>query len=110
MSTTAVLKMDGGTSVRVIVTRTDKNPQQLDLFEDTQTEWAADMVQMAKAMPSPFFFSELRMLAAHEPPHASLWGALTKTLRKAGFTQTGTFRRSPRESRRGGVDFQWQRN
>lgn len=110
MTTQAVsLKLDGRTSMRVIVARVESDPRQMDLFEDQSEAWANDMIRFALKMPSPFFFSELRLHAAHEPPHASWWGALTRKLKKAGFIQTGTFRRSPRESRKGGVDFQWQR-
>ena len=107
MGATTVLKLDAKTRVIVIADRQERDPYQFDLFTDNKDSWMADVVRLAQKIPTPFYFSELRMLVAHEPPDSKWWGCVAKKLLATGFCMTNTWRRSPRESRKGGKDFQW---
>ncbi|CAK0775259.1 hypothetical protein CCP3SC15_5120001 [Gammaproteobacteria bacterium] len=110
MQQATTLQLNKGTRLQVVVSRIESNPLQTDLFESHQEAWTQEMLNVALKMPTPFFFSELRMLAAHEPPHGAWWGILSRRLKRHGIIQTATFRRSPRQSRKRGYDFQYDRS
>lgn len=104
------IKLDRGTTIRVLVQRREENPYQMDAFADYKENWARECLAVALKMPSRFYFSELRMMLAHEPPNPNWFGSvLIQRMKKAGFRMTGNFRRHTRESRNGGCDFEWSR-
>jgi hypothetical protein len=109
-TTVSSIRLGKSTTVRVIVDRQERDPMQMELFLPAKEMWVREMMHVAMQMPSRFWFSELRMMAAHEPDNVNYWGSvLVPRMKKAGFKQTGNFRRHTRESRNGGVEFEWSR-
>lgn len=109
-TTSTTIKLGKNTNVHIVVDRREENPYQMDMFADYKENWCREMVELALRMPHRFYFSELRYMAAHEPPNANWWGStLVQRMKKFGFRQTGNYRRHTRQSRKGGIDMEWMR-
>lgn len=80
-----------------------------ELFLDYDV-WIQGAIETAVVMGSrgPFYFSELRAKLVN-PHHPNAWGTLAKALMKNGFKRTGEYRRSKIGSRKGGLDWQYER-
>ena len=72
--------------------------------------WLTGAIETAVVMGShgPFYFSELRAKLVN-PHHPNAWGSLGKALLKNGFRRTGEYRKSTIGSRKGGLDWQFER-
>lgn len=103
------IQIDKRTSVIALLKRLEIDDNQLDLFSDYKTIWMDSAQSLALKLATPFFFSDLRAIIKYEPPHCNWWGALTHKLKKLGFRQTGRYRKSPKQSRKGGLDAEWTR-
>lgn len=83
---------------------------QLDAFCGQYEAWERQMIELAYNFKTPFWSSELRAMALYEPAHVSWWGNLYRGMIKSGKWQhTGEYRRNPRDSRRGGLEFKYMR-
>lgn len=101
-----------GPQQKILTIQCDKTSinNQLCLFNsDARALWLAQSLEIAKSIPSPFFFSELRERLLFAPHHPNAWGSLAKALMKAGFERTGEYRKSTVDSRKGGLDWRYRR-
>lgn len=113
MNTQSVLtNISIGNNQRIItiLKRKEKNPLQISLFgPDEDRAWYTYAVGEASKLAIPFWFSDLRKLLKYGPRHENMWGVLAKKLKNAGYKQTGNYRPSNTDSRRGGLESQWKR-
>lgn len=97
------------TTRRVLVFDSYVDPNQTSLnFSLDYEEWLAGSLEIARSIPQPFYFSDLRKRLAQQPPHVNHWGKLASALMRNWFRRTGNYRRSTIESRNGGLDFEYQ--
>ncbi len=112
MSTVAVsrTRLSNNCHVLTLVKRQVSDPNQLDLFAgDYSKQWIEQALHVAHKLPSTFWFSQLRSLVEVAPSDVNMWGALARALLKAGYKQTGRYRKSPIMSRRSGDDKEYER-
>jgi len=98
------------TGGKVIVTgrQPPRNRNQQDCFAGYKTRWIVDMARFIRSIPRPVSMSAVRVEAGKQGKGAPLspnwYGA---SMRAAGLTLAG-YRKSPLESRRGGVEAVWK--
>ena len=104
----------GNKTIHVIATqKSPPDPTILDLFQkqictpEERELWFKTTLDIALIINTPFWFSELRQRCLVEPYSPNWWGILTKKLKARGYRMTMKFRKSPIESRRGGMDAEW---
>jgi hypothetical protein len=78
---------------------------QAELFSFVDQSW-----DVAIHLPSPFWFSDLVKKCPIRPLNENMWGAVARRLIGSHFfRRTGNYRRSPTESRKGGVEWEYER-
>lgn len=90
----------------------EQNPNQLSMISGLfmgHEEWLAQSLEIAGTIPGPFYFSDLRRRLGIPPHHPNAYGSLAKALMKNGFRRTGEYRRSPTGTRRGGIDWCYEK-
>lgn len=97
------------TKRRVLVFDSYVDPNQTSLnFSLDFAEWLAGSLEIARSIPQPFYFSDLRKRLAQQPHHVNCWGELARAMLRNGFKRTGNYRRSTVDSRKGGTDWEYQ--
>ena len=71
-------------------------------------KWLKGALEIAGTIHGPFWFSELRKRLL-SPHHPNAFGSLAKALLKNGYRKTGEWRMSSTESRKGGLEWRFQR-
>lgn len=83
---------------------------QTDAFNGEYSDrWFSDALEIARSMPDEFWWSELREKITTPPARPQWLGALTRSLKQAGFVCTEETRPSPLPRNNGSAEFKWRK-
>jgi hypothetical protein len=107
----ADVAVGGNTRFIGIIIKKRVNHLQTSLFNSEDDKvWYNHAMNIAKQLPCKFWFSNLRFRLSDTPPrHENMWGRLASKMRAAGYRKTGRWRPSVVDSRRSGVEFEWEK-